>query len=72
MKEMSAPTPLRHDQQQVPSQSIQASNANSSYVNNVFTVIGTIFQQIMTELNGAKSEEDRITVITNILLKLVK
>jgi hypothetical protein len=26
----------------------------------MFTVVATIFQQIMTELNGAESEEDRI------------
>jgi hypothetical protein len=27
----------------------------------MFNVVATIFQQIMTELNGAESEEDRIT-----------
>jgi hypothetical protein len=39
----------------------------------MFTVVATIFQQIMTELNGAESEEDRITTIPKkILLKLMK
>jgi cytoskeletal protein RodZ len=71
MKEKSALPPLRHNQQ-VPSQSVQAPNANSSSVNDLFTVVGMIFQQIMTELNGAESEEDRIMAITKILLKLVK
>jgi uncharacterized tellurite resistance protein B-like protein len=40
--------------------------------NDMFTVIATIFQQIMTELNGAESEEDRIMAITKIVLKLMK
>jgi hypothetical protein len=31
-----------------------------------------ILQQIMTELTGAKSEEDRIMAITKIVLKLMK
>jgi hypothetical protein len=31
-----------------------------------------IFQQIMTELSGAKSEEDRLMGITKIALKLLK
>jgi hypothetical protein len=53
------PSPLRHNQQ-APRQSVQAPNANSSSLNNMFTVVATIFQQIMTELNGAESEEERI------------
>jgi hypothetical protein len=31
-----------------------------------------IFQQIMTELNGAESEEDRIMAITKTVFKLMK
>jgi hypothetical protein len=38
----------------------------------MFTAVGTIFQQIMTELNVAESEGDRITAITKIVLKLMK
>jgi hypothetical protein len=72
MGEMSALPPLRHNQQQVPSQSVQAPNANSSSLNDMFTVVATIFQQIMTQLSGAESEEDRILAITKIVLKLVK
>jgi hypothetical protein len=30
----------------------------------MFTVVATIFQQIMTKFNGAKSEEDRVMAIT--------
>jgi hypothetical protein len=62
---------LRHNQQQVPSQSVQALDANSSSLNK-FTAVATIFQQIMTELNGAEPEEDRIVAITKIVLKLMK
>jgi hypothetical protein len=38
----------------------------------MFTAVATIFQQIMTELNGADSEEDRIMIITRTVLKLMK
>jgi hypothetical protein len=38
----------------------------------MFTAVTTIIQQIMTELNGAEPEEDRIMVITRIVLKLTK
>jgi hypothetical protein len=51
-----APLPLGHNQQQVPSQSVQAPNANNSSLNDMFKVVAKIFQQIMTELNGAESE----------------
>jgi hypothetical protein len=37
----------------------------------MFKVVTTIFQQIMTELNGAESEEDRIMAITNTVLELM-
>jgi hypothetical protein len=37
----------------------------------MFKVVATIFQQIMTELNGAESEEGRIMAITKIVLKLM-
>jgi hypothetical protein len=36
------------------------------------TAVATIFQQIMTELNGVEPEEDRIMAITKISLKLMK
>jgi uncharacterized tellurite resistance protein B-like protein len=38
----------------------------------MFKVAATIFQQIMSELDGAKREEDRIMAITKMLLKLIK
>jgi hypothetical protein len=47
----------------MPSQSLQAPNANTSALNDMFTVVATIFQQMMTEFNGAESEVDRIMPI---------
>jgi hypothetical protein len=35
----------------------------------MFTVVATVFQQIMTELSGVETE-DRIMTITKIVLKL--
>jgi hypothetical protein len=55
-----------------PSQSVDAPNATISSLNDMFKVVKTIFQQIMTELICAKSEEDRIMAITRIVLKLMK
>jgi hypothetical protein len=47
---------------------MQAPNANRSSVNKTFALVATIFQQIMTELKGAESEEERIMTITTIVL----
>jgi hypothetical protein len=38
----------------------------------MFRVVATASQKIMTELNGAESEGDRIVAITKIVIKLVK
>jgi hypothetical protein len=62
---------MKHNQQQIPSQSVPAPNANSSSLN-MPTVASTVFQQTMTDLNGAESEEDRIMIITRIILNLMK
>jgi hypothetical protein len=69
--EMGAQLPLRHNQQ-VPAQSIQTPNVKSSSQKDMFDVVTTAFQQIMTELNGADSHEERIVAITKIVLKLMK
>jgi hypothetical protein len=34
----------------------------------MFTVVATIFQQLMAEPNGAEPDEERIVVITKIVL----
>jgi hypothetical protein len=62
-----SPSSLRHNQQ-VQSQLVQTSNANTSSVNDMFKVVPVIFQHIMTELNGAKPKEDRIMTITKSVL----
>jgi uncharacterized tellurite resistance protein B-like protein len=38
----------------------------------MFTAVATLFQQIMTELNGAESEEDRIITIAKIVFHIIK
>jgi len=52
-------------------QSVQAPSVNSSSLDDMFKV-ATIVQQIMTELNGAVSEENKIVAITKIVLNLMK
>jgi hypothetical protein len=64
--------PLRHNQHQVPSQSVQAPNANSSSLNGIFTAVATMFQQIMTELSATEPEAGKIMAITKIVLKPLK
>jgi hypothetical protein len=67
--EIYAPPLLGQNQQQVPGQSIQASNANISSVKDMFKLVTIVFHQIMTELNGARSEV-RIVGITKFVLNL--
>jgi hypothetical protein len=38
----------------------------------MFSVVATIYQQIITELSGAELEETRIMAITKTVLKLMK
>jgi uncharacterized tellurite resistance protein B-like protein len=38
----------------------------------MFKVVSTVFHQVISELSGAESEEDRIVAITKMLLKLMK
>jgi hypothetical protein len=45
VREMSVPIPLRHNQQ-VTSQSVQASNVKTSSLNDMFKVLAMVFQQI--------------------------
>jgi hypothetical protein len=52
------PTSLEAQLQQVPSQSVQAPNANVSSVNDMFRVVAMIFQQIMTGLKVAEPEKE--------------
>jgi hypothetical protein len=57
-------------QQQNAGQSAQASNGNSASLDNMFRV-ASVVQQIMTGLNDAMSEEQKIVAITKIAMKLM-
>jgi hypothetical protein len=57
-------------QQQKAGQSVRARTVNSQPLDNMWRVV-TVVQQIMTEFNGAVSEEDKIVAITKIVLNLV-
>jgi hypothetical protein len=56
--------------QQTTGQSVQASNVSSQPFDNMLKVV-TVVQQIMTEVSGALSEEEKIVAITKIVLKLM-
>jgi hypothetical protein len=56
--------------QQLMGQSVQAPLVNSQSLDNMLRVV-TVVQQIMTEVSGALSEEDKIEAITKIVLKLM-
>jgi hypothetical protein len=64
----SAPAP---GSQQTAGQSVRAPTVSSQPQDNMLRVV-TAVQQIMTEFNGALSEEDKIVVITKIVLNLLK
>jgi hypothetical protein len=52
--EMSAPPPFGLNQRQAPSQSDLAPIVNNSSLHDIFNLVGTVFQHIMTDLNGAE------------------
>jgi hypothetical protein len=52
-----------------PTTSTKAPSVNNLSLNNTFKVVTPVFQQIMTELSVAESE-DRIVAITKFVLKL--
>jgi hypothetical protein len=56
--------------QQLTGQSVQAPLVNSQPLDNMLRVVNVV-QQIMTKVSGALSEEDKIVVITKIVLKLM-
>jgi hypothetical protein len=58
-------------QQQEAGQSVRSPIISSQPLDNMLRVV-TAVQQIMTEFNGAVSEEDKIVVITKIVLNLMK
>jgi hypothetical protein len=52
-------------------QSVQAPSVSNFSLDDMFKVANVV-QQIMTQLNGALTEEDKIMVITKIVLSLMK
>jgi hypothetical protein len=71
------PTPVRKRSVPAPvpqkdaGQSVPATNVNSSPLDYMLRLV-TVVQQIMTEFNGALSDEDKIVAITKIVLNLLK
>jgi hypothetical protein len=53
------------------SQSVQTRNVNSSSLRDIFKVVAKVLEQIMIDLSGAESEENRIVIVTKIVLKLM-
>jgi hypothetical protein len=66
-EEPSVSVPLTQESQQPIDQKVPASNVNSLPLDNMIRVI-TAVQQIMTEFNGAVSEEAKVVAITKIVL----
>jgi hypothetical protein len=63
---------LALEAQPTSTNSVQTPDANSSSLNDMFTAVETVFQQIVTELNGAETEKGRIKNITKTLIKTYK
>jgi hypothetical protein len=63
--------PTEQHQEQESGQPAQALNVNSASLNNMFRVV-TAVKQIMTELNEAVSEEDKIVAITRTVINLME
>jgi hypothetical protein len=62
-------------QQHLPQQEIQRTGLSvvaPSSTNNDTLIAVTIVQQILTEFNEAVSEKDKVMVITEMILKLMK
>jgi hypothetical protein len=64
------PAPAQQSPQQPTGQSVQAASVNSASLDNMFRV-ASVVQQIMTGLNDAVSEEQKIVAITKIVMKLM-
>ena len=67
-RRQTAPAPAL---QKETGQSIQAPHASSPSLDNMLRVV-TIVQQIMTEVSGAVTEDEKVLAITKIVLKLMK
>jgi hypothetical protein len=59
------------DSNQISGQSLQAQNRKSNTMDDTFAAITTV-QQIMTELSCAATEQEKVTVITKVVPRLLK
>jgi hypothetical protein len=64
--------PLYQHEQQATGQSVGAPNVKSLPLDNGMLRIVAAVQQVMTEFNGAVSEEEKIVAITKIVSNLMK
>jgi hypothetical protein len=64
------PPPAQQSLQQGTGQSVQTASVSIAYLDNMFRV-PSVVQQIMTGLNDAVSEEQKIVAITKIVMKLM-
>jgi hypothetical protein len=65
------PVALPQQEQQKAGQSVRAPNVNYLSLDKMLKVVVTVVKQIMTESNGAVSEEAKILAITKNVLHLV-
>jgi hypothetical protein len=63
-------TPAPGDQQKA-GQSVRVPTVSSQPLDSMLRVV-TVVEQIMAEINGAVSEEEKIVAITKIVLNLMK
>jgi hypothetical protein len=64
-------SPASGHQKKKAGQLVWAPTVNIQLLDNILRV-ETVVQQIMTEFNGAVSQEDKIVAITKIILNLMK
>jgi hypothetical protein len=62
---------MHQDTSQISGQSVQAKNVNVNATDDVFLAF-TMEQQIMMELSGAATEKEKVSVITEAVLGLLK
>jgi Cdc6-like AAA superfamily ATPase len=62
---------MYQDTNQISGQSVQAKNVNVHAMDDIFFVF-TMVQNIMTELSGAVTDEEKVAVITKAVFTLLK
>jgi hypothetical protein len=59
------------DSNQTSGQSMQAKNINSNAMDDTLAAV-SMMQQLMTDLSGAATEQGKVIVITEVVLRLLK